>query len=856
VATRFLLGTKQEPAVCIFLTGSRLRLTELLQLFFSGRRCVVPLQPVNPERVRDMALLLCGDANSGIPVWRSAGAQKTKRGPWIGAQVLFQNSNKQAGIGQKSAVEILLEKFLDCRLDDFPQDYSIGEDDWIRFFQGFPTQTVFGMVSALLAVGQNELSMGLIFSIRPTSGFEHLQTFNTKSQTILCRLAEPLIRSKRWGACRNHLRLLSEFFPLNPFWLTRLAEAEAGCGNFDEATALVEDAYSKDPDLKDGFARIARFALDSKNWEMARTFLDRDHFAQRMSSPWVIRLVESEAILGNIPNAYRILMNTPTFCSSYAPEFSWVESINTEQDWSIICFLVILRILRAHQKENEAKSLLVEITPRILHLLFNHSDQGTSTVPYSMLSPGVVSLVVESRLIIDLIDLPPPLGDWARRFIETKGFYDCLRHDHAFRCELDIASLLCSTTHEKLIPSLSPFPEELKVLPASERCSLAERYFTISCKTGQVKQVIEELIRAPLSDCLSSVQLLRWKATFAWTSLVQGDHQQANAILEELPVSALHQTPQALGDVWRTRFGLRQFEESLDLLKGLGGLSLTDSSSMGSPHRTLRESLFVTYLTLRRINDIRNFPEFVSLPSCLRAVSFSSLQAAHFFEKYEESLPVLRELAEDPAISAYRKLQFSILHANAHAHLHQISKAINILKETEVLNPPNPCWQWLHHFHLALFLMGSGRSDEARLLLCKALQVPALPFHREANPCHMLLSLSNALTCHTNHIPNVFTRCAELWPYPQFPIRPWAFLLLIIWGLRFDRNTASSALRQFLNEPLIDPAPLVHFQSEFDSYPDSLLDKESFLIALCYAFKVSLPPPPSGLAILRSLFTP
>jgi hypothetical protein len=283
-AIHFLNETEIRGQKFIALPGSEPTLIDLLRIFETGHACLVPLRPINTMRARELVLLASSSSSSSpLPVWQSLGVAHTASGDKI-ADSGLHNPYDAGG-----------------RFD------SISQSDWAALFPGSPYSRRLGIISFLMLRCQAPSPNDLVDAMRLFVGSASTQEARQMWKGLFCKLAEPSVKAKDWSTSRKLLHLERGFFELSPFWTAKLAEAEAGIGNFDEAMRLVEEAYASDCGQKDGYARIALFARERKDWEFTRKLLRMDYDANRLTLAWLLKLAEAEAGIGNFDEAMRLV---------------------------------------------------------------------------------------------------------------------------------------------------------------------------------------------------------------------------------------------------------------------------------------------------------------------------------------------------------------------------------------------------------------------------------------------------------------------------------------------------------------------------------------------------------------------
>jgi hypothetical protein len=109
------------------------------------------------------------------------------------------------------------------------------------------------------------------------------------------------------GRFREFLRRDHAAQRLSPFWLLRLAEAEARADDWIKATALIEEAYRLDSGLLDGFGRLANVHYDAGREVAGDEMLRRDQQLKRLSPAPRLRLATYLARIGELASAIELV---------------------------------------------------------------------------------------------------------------------------------------------------------------------------------------------------------------------------------------------------------------------------------------------------------------------------------------------------------------------------------------------------------------------------------------------------------------------------------------------------------------------------------------------------------------------
>ena len=77
---------------------------------------------------------------------------------------------------------------------------------------------------------------------------------------------------------------------LSSSWQISLAELFGRRGEIEYAADLIEEVYSKDPDVKDGYVRLGWIKAEKKDWEGAFSLAVRDEKCGRLGVGWQVNL--------------------------------------------------------------------------------------------------------------------------------------------------------------------------------------------------------------------------------------------------------------------------------------------------------------------------------------------------------------------------------------------------------------------------------------------------------------------------------------------------------------------------------------------------------------------------------------
>ena len=90
-------------------------------------------------------------------------------------------------------------------------------------------------------------------------------------------------------------------------WLINLAVLHARVGNDREAAQLVEEAYARSTDARDGFARLGWLKAETKDWSAAFELVERDRVLARLTPAGRVNLAQIHGQLGAFGSAAELI---------------------------------------------------------------------------------------------------------------------------------------------------------------------------------------------------------------------------------------------------------------------------------------------------------------------------------------------------------------------------------------------------------------------------------------------------------------------------------------------------------------------------------------------------------------------
>jgi len=94
---------------------------------------------------------------------------------------------------------------------------------------------------------------------------------------------------------------------LSPTLQLNLARVYGHLGDFETAVDLIEEAYSQNKSLKDGYAKLGWIKAESQDWISAFGFMIKDYEKGRMSSKWQINLSMIQIFKGEYEGSVKLI---------------------------------------------------------------------------------------------------------------------------------------------------------------------------------------------------------------------------------------------------------------------------------------------------------------------------------------------------------------------------------------------------------------------------------------------------------------------------------------------------------------------------------------------------------------------
>jgi thioredoxin-like negative regulator of GroEL len=93
-----------------------------------------------------------------------------------------------------------------------------------------------------------------------------------------------------WQGALELAQLDEQLTRLTPEWQVNLAQLYGRLDDFEHACALIQQAYARNSELKDGFARLGKISTEANRFQDALEFTKRDEAAGRLSPEALINL--------------------------------------------------------------------------------------------------------------------------------------------------------------------------------------------------------------------------------------------------------------------------------------------------------------------------------------------------------------------------------------------------------------------------------------------------------------------------------------------------------------------------------------------------------------------------------------
>lgn len=104
------------------------------------------------------------------------------------------------------------------------------------------------------------------------------------------RLGSIRAEARDWSGALELMVKDHEIGRLSVGWQVQLAMMYGRMDDFETSANLIEQAYSQNKFVKDGFAQLGWIKADNRNWENARELMQLDLVKGRLSPPWKVNL--------------------------------------------------------------------------------------------------------------------------------------------------------------------------------------------------------------------------------------------------------------------------------------------------------------------------------------------------------------------------------------------------------------------------------------------------------------------------------------------------------------------------------------------------------------------------------------
>jgi tetratricopeptide (TPR) repeat protein len=107
------------------------------------------------------------------------------------------------------------------------------------------------------------------------------------------------VDAKDWSGALELMKRDLKEKRITPAWKFILAQLFGRSGEWDMASGLLEDAYSADTNLKDGYARLGWIKTEAQDWIGAYEFMAKDRDKGRISNDWKNIMLVMQVFLGD-----------------------------------------------------------------------------------------------------------------------------------------------------------------------------------------------------------------------------------------------------------------------------------------------------------------------------------------------------------------------------------------------------------------------------------------------------------------------------------------------------------------------------------------------------------------------------
>lgn len=138
---------------------------------------------------------------------------------------------------------------------------------------------------------------------------------------------------KAYRSAKDRFLKVLEFNPSHVDALVNIALINGAEGDFDQAALLIKEAYQKDPDCMDGFARLGWIKAEKNDWNGAIELMDYDRKAGRLTAHWKTNLAEIHARSGDFNTAETLIaqayIENEDIRDAYA-RMGWIKAENRD----------------------------------------------------------------------------------------------------------------------------------------------------------------------------------------------------------------------------------------------------------------------------------------------------------------------------------------------------------------------------------------------------------------------------------------------------------------------------------------------------------------------------------------------
>jgi tetratricopeptide (TPR) repeat protein len=162
---------------------------------------------------------------------------------------------------------------------------------------------------------------------------------------------------------------------LSPAGQINLAQLYGRQGDFDRAIQLIDQAYTQNGELVDGYARLGWIKHDLQDWKGAFEIMNRDLEANRISPVWQINLAQMHSRLGDNISAERLIEQAYIRNETLQDGFARIGWIKTEsQEWQAASELM------RKEYENGRLSAKWKIKLAMVHIFLDECKDASNLI--------------------------------------------------------------------------------------------------------------------------------------------------------------------------------------------------------------------------------------------------------------------------------------------------------------------------------------------------------------------------------------------------------------------------------------------------------------------------------------------